>query len=172
MSFHRPLTRRHRNSNLVAVLAGLVFTNLIFISGAVAMGPFNGYNGVWGGNGIVTYASGTNERLRCRVQYHQRDEDNLQQALRCASDSYNFQINAFFEHAEGVIHGRWEELVLEISGTVSGTVAGGRIDGTLHGSGFAAELTVTTTGNRQVVKIVTPDQEIRQVDIEVRRAGG
>jgi len=172
MSFQRTRTRRHGSSKPIAVFASLVIAHLIFTTAAVAMGPFNGYSGVWGGSGVVTYASGTNERLRCRVQYFRKDEDNLQQALRCASDSYNFQINALFKHTDGVIRGRWEELVLEISGTLSGTAAAGRIDGTLHGLGFTADLIVTTTGNRQVVKIVTPDQEIRQVDIEVRRAGG
>ena len=60
-----------------------------------AGGPFVGLQGVWGGNGTVTYASGTKERLRCRVQYITADnEDSLSQALRCASDSYKFQINA------------------------------------------------------------------------------
>ena len=172
MRLIRRASERLRKSRWSSVLAGLIYAQAIFAAGAAAAGPFEGFDGVWGGSGTVTYASGTKERLRCRVQYSQRDEDNLQQALRCASDSYNFQINAVFQHDDGVIRGRWEELVLEISGTISGTAAPGRIEGTLHGSGFEAGLIVTTTGNRQKVKIVTPDQEIRGVDIDVRRAGG
>lgn len=139
---------------------------------AAATGPFNGVIGVWGGTGTVTYASGTKERLRCRAQYVQNGEDNLQQALRCASDSYNFQINAFFQHADGALWGRWEELVLDISGSVSGKASDGKIEGALHGPGFVAELIVTTTGNRQKVEILTPDQEIRAVNIEVRKSSG
>ena len=166
----RRASRRFRRSAFLAIPAGLIYVLWTLASGAAATAPFNGISGVWGGNGTVTYASGTKERLRCRVQYFQSNDDNLQQALRCASDSYNFQINAFFQHDNGVIRGRWEELVLKISGTVSGTATAGRIEGTLHGSGFSAGLTVTTVGNRQNVTIVTPDQDIRRVDIEVRRA--
>jgi hypothetical protein len=139
---------------------------------AYAAGPFSGIIGIWGGNGVVTYASGSKERLRCRAQYVQNSEDNLQQALKCASDSYNFQINAYFIHNDGALSGRWEELVLNIAGTVSGTAEAGRISGLLHGPGFTAGLDVTTKGNRQKVRIETPDQEIRTVEIEIRKAGG
>ena len=150
----------------------LFFFSVITSNQASAGGPFNGIIGIWGGSGTVTYASGTKERLRCRAQYVQNDEDNLQQALKCASDSYNFQINAYFEHTDGAIRGRWEELVLEISGTVSGSAKLGSIDGTLHGPGFSAGFKVVTNGNRQQVRLETPDQEIRLVVIEVRKAGG
>lgn len=153
-------------AGLVALVCGAIATP------ALAAGPFTGVIGVWGGTGTVTYASGTKERLSCRAQYVQNNDDNLQQALRCASDSYNFQINAFFQHTNGDLRGRWEELVLEISGSVTGNVTDGRIEGSLHGPGFVAELTVQTTGNRQKVKILTPDQEIRVVDIEVRKSSG
>ena len=144
---------------------------LLVVSGpAAASGPFDGIDGVWGGTGTLTYASGTKERLRCRAQYVQNDDDNLQQALRCASDSYNFQINAYLENQDGDLVGRWEELVLEISGTVTGSAETGRIEGSLHGPGFVAELKVTTNGNRQRVQILTPDQDIREVSIEVRKS--
>ena len=170
MCFDRSPQKPSRLAAILALLVGLAAVSVPGASGqALAGGPFSGIIGLWGGNGTVTYASGTKERLRCRAQYIQNDEDNLQQALRCASDSYNFQINAYFEHTNGAVSGRWEELVLEISGTVSGTARAGRIDGSLHGPGFVAELMVTTTGNRQKVRIVTPDQEIRRVDIEVRK---
>ncbi len=171
MCVHRSSPKPSRKLVLLSLLmfvalAGGTVTSHI----ALAAGPFNGIVGLWGGSGTVTYASGTRERLRCRVQYVQNDEDNLQQALQCASDSYNFQINAYLEHINGTIYGRWEELVLEINGTMSGTARAGRIDGALHGPGFVAQLVVTTNGNRQKVMIATPDQEIRLVDIDVRKA--
>ena len=154
---------------LGGVSAALAFA--IVISGPVqAAGPFNGIVGLWRGSGVVTYASGAKERLRCRAQYVQNDEDNLQQALKCASDSYAFQINAYFEHISGTLTGYWEELVHDVNGKVSGTAREGLIKGSLHGPGFVARLIVTTTGNLQKVKIETPDQEIRVVDINLRKS--
>lgn len=157
---------------VVGTFAATLIAFAMLATGAFAAGPFSGIVGLWGGSGTVTYASGAKERLRCRAQYVQNDEDNLQQALRCASDSYTFQINAYFEHVDGTIHGHWEEIVLDIYGTVSGTARAGRISGALHGPGFVAELSVLTSGSRQTVRIHTPDQEIRAVYITVRKAGG
>jgi hypothetical protein len=130
---------------------------------ALAAGPFDGLTGSWSGDG-------TKERLRCRVQYVQKNEDNLQQALRCASDSYKFEINAYFDNVNGRIVGTWSELVQNVRGTVTGTVRGGRIEGDLQGPGFIAQLVVVTRGDRQTVSIEADLEEIRSVAIEVRKA--
>jgi hypothetical protein len=137
---------------------------------AAAAGPFDGLEGIWTGDGMITYASGTQERLSCRVQYLQSNPNNLQQALRCASDSYNFQINAYFDSANGKLSGNWAELVNNVSGSVSGTAAVGRINGDLKGPGFNATLNVVTKGDRQTVNIQAPINEIRAVSIEVRKS--
>jgi hypothetical protein len=153
-------------------LAGLLGVSAAAVSSAASSGgPFDGLEGSWGGNGTVTYASGTKERLRCRVQYTQANPDNLQQALRCASDSYKFQINAFFQHSGGNLSGRWDEKVLNIKGTLTGTATSGHIVGQLHGPGFLASVRVDTTGDRQSVTISSADQDIRLVNIAVSRGG-
>jgi hypothetical protein len=139
-------------------------------SAAVAAGPFDGFEGVWTGSGTVTYASGTKESLSCRVQYLQPGPTRLTQALRCASDSYNFQINASFDSVNGQLSGKWKELVNSIAGDVSGTVSSGRISGTLQGPTFVAQLRVVTTGDRQTVNIDATIEDIRAVAIEVRKA--
>jgi len=151
----------------VVAVAAAVATPL---SVAAAAGPFDGLEGVWTGDGMLTYASGTQERISCRVQYVQSNPNNLQQALRCAADSYNFQINAYFDSANGRLSGNWAELVNNVKGSVSGTVANGRINGDLKGPGFIASLSVVTNGDRQSVKIQAPIEEIRAVSIEVRKA--
>jgi hypothetical protein len=133
-------------------------------------GPFEGLEGVWGGSGVVTYASGTKERLRCRVQYViAQNIDTLSQALRCASDSYNFQINALYVHQNGTITGNWDEKYLEISGTITGRASAGTISGNLHGPGFLASVEVDTNGTSQTVRIAAEGQEIREVAVEVRK---
>lgn len=156
-----------------AALAATALLGFLALTGTAlpASGPFEGLEGIWGGSGTVTYASGTKERLRCRVQYViAQDRDTLSQALRCASDSYNFQINAFYAHSNGVITGNWDEKYLEVSGTITGSASAGLISGKLHGPGFLATVVVDTNGTSQTVKIAAEGQEIREVAVEVRKA--
>ena len=138
---------------------------------ASAASAFGDLQGSWGGTGVVTYQRGTKERLRCRVQYTQAGPNDLQQALRCASDSYVFQINAYYKYSSGTLSGRWSELSMKISGTISGDLTNGRIDGSLHGPGFLASVKVNTTGTKQTVVIHADDQEITDVAIEVSKGG-
>lgn len=158
------LGRRRPAAAILAVL-GLMAT----VDVASAAGPFDGLQGVWGGTGVVTYSSGTRERLRCRVQYITAESNSLSQALRCASDSYNFQINAIYIHNNGAITGRWDEKYLNISGTISGNLTDGHIAGNLHGPGFLASVDVNTTGAAQTVTIAAEGQEIQEVAVEVRK---
>jgi hypothetical protein len=155
---------------LAAGAVGLLLSTPFGLQAALAAGPFDGLNGLWSGSGTLTFSSGTKEALRCRVQYVQNAETNITQALRCASDSYRFEINAYFASNNGGLTGNWAELTQEISGTVSGTVTGGQIVGSLHGPGFVAQLSVLTNGNRQTVSIQADLEEIESVAIEVRKA--
>ena len=166
-----PREARWRLPTIFATLAWVSMLSLQTtpFAAAAAAGPFDGLSGLWSGKGTVTYASGTKEPLRCRVQYVQNDEDNLQQALRCAADSYKFEINAYFDHVDGNISGIWSEQTQDVHGTLSGKVKGGRIDGNLQGPGFVAQLVVTTRGDRQQVTIEAELEEIRSVAIEVRK---
>jgi len=151
----------------IAVASVFGFTSPVNV--AAAAGPFDGLPGIWTGSGIVTYATGTQERLSCRVQYAQSNPNNLQQALRCASDSYNFQINAQFDSANGRLSGSWSEKFLNVAGSVSGTVTSGRISGDLRGPNFVAQLSVVTRGNRQSVNIQAAIEHIRSVSIEMQK---
>ena len=154
--------------------AGVATLGICIVVGeapAAAGGPFAGLAGAWSGNGTVTYASGTKERLRCKVKYDQTNEDSISQALRCASDSYKFEINAYYRHNGGTLSGHWDEFTLQISGSISGTATAGRIAGALRGPGFTAAVLVDTHGNEQTVTISAADQDIRQVSVAVRKAG-
>jgi hypothetical protein len=150
----------------IAIASAALATPVTVVAAA---GPFDGLAGIWTGAGMVTYATGTQERLSCRVQYVQSSPNNLQQALRCASDSYNFQINANFDSAGGRLTGRWSEKFLNVAGSVSGTVANGRISGDLRGPNFVAQLSVVTRGNRQQVNIQAAIEQIRAVSIEMQK---
>src|SRR5690349_21649782 len=49
--------------------AAVMFAQLAPTTVAAAAGPFDGLEGVWTGDGMLTYSNGTQERLACRVQY-------------------------------------------------------------------------------------------------------
>jgi hypothetical protein len=138
---------------------------------AFADNAFSALAGNWTGNGTVTYSSGTKERLRCKVKYDMANvEDGITQALRCASDSYKFQINAYYFNKAGTLTGHWDELSLQISGSITGNVSdAGKIVGALHGPGFLASVLVDTKGNEQTVNIAAEDQEIKSVTVSVKR---
>ena len=60
---------------------------------AEAVGPFQSLAGTWSGTGTISMKDGGHERIRCRGTYAvQSAGNNLQQELRCASDSYKFEM--------------------------------------------------------------------------------
>ena len=51
--------------------------------------------GAWTGAGTIALSDGSIERLRCRATYRVGgSETGLQQSLRCASDSYKFDLSS------------------------------------------------------------------------------
>ena len=168
MTYAADLMRRLRGLAAAGVAAAAV-TSVAPMSVAAGAGPFDGLAGGWTGAGMLTYASGTQERLSCRVQHVQSNPNNLQQALHCASDSYNFQINAQFNSANGRLSGSWSEKFLNVAGSVSGTVNNGRISGDLKGPTFVAQLSVVTKGTSQQVNIQAAIEHIRAVSVDMRK---
>jgi hypothetical protein len=53
---------------------------------------------------------------------------------------------------------------------VSGTVSSWRINGSLTGPNFVAQLSVVTRGDRQQVNIQAAFEQIRMVSVELRKA--
>lgn len=135
-----------------------------------ARSPFNGLNGSWAGNGLVELAGGSKEPIRCRANYTvDAGRDSLKQTLRCASDSYKFQLRSDVSHNNGNITGRWEESSRNQAGRISGKARNDRIDARVESASFAALITVRTRGNRQTVLISSPGSEVSKVTITMRR---
>ncbi len=152
------------------MLAGVFLALPLAMSTGATAGPFDGFSGVWGGTGTVVFKDGNEESLSCRVQYFQPNDDNLQQAMRCATGDDTYQINAVFIHKDGAIRGRWWEKLFNVTGKLTGTVGTGRFDGSLSALGHSADLTMSMTDNQQTVTIVTTtDLPVKQVDVEFRR---
>ena len=134
-------------------------------------GPFANLAGSWTGNGTVTLISGAQERLRCRATYRPSAAGtSLEQSLRCASDSYNFELSSTVE-ARGIsINGNWSEVTRRVGGKLSGTVRGNQIEVLVESQTFSATLVLITEGDRQSVTINSPGRELTSVAVSLRRS--
>jgi len=146
------------------ICAALVFS---VSAGHAQSGPFAGFSGAWSGNGTVALSDGTTERIRCKADYKVDGSGlALKQNLHCASDSYKFDLSSNVTSQGDRISGNWSEASRNIFGDLQGTAGGGRIEVFGEASGFAANLTLTTTGNKQTVQISSKG-EIRGVNITI-----
>src|SRR5882757_8632904 len=138
-------------------------------AGHAQSGPFAGFDGTWSGNGTVALSDGTTERIRCKADYKVNGSGlGLKQNLHCASDSYKFDLSSDVTSNGDRISGNWSERSRNIFGNLQGTAGGGQIDVFVEASGFAANLTLRTTGNKQSVSISSKG-EIRGVNITMVR---
>jgi hypothetical protein len=120
-----------------------------------ADGPFAEFSGAWSGAGTLKPEKGAAERIRCNANYRQGsapNEINLQ--LRCASDSYNFDLTGEFAvDGQNQVNGRWTERTRSVGGTAVGNTSGDRLQLHVESAGFAAELVMITKNKRQSVTI-------------------
>lgn len=132
--------------------------------------PFAGMAGVWSGKGSISLADGSKEAIRCRATYAVRsDGQALQQTLRCASDSYKFELSSNVVASGGSLSGTWSEATRNINGEVQGTTSGGRFQVVVSAGSFTADLALTTRGNSQSVVIRSEGSEFRQATISLAR---
>ena len=135
---------------------------------AAAESGFGGVAGTWSGAGTISTASGNTERIRCRVNYTLTGGGNgLHQDLRCASDSYNFQVASDIVNQGGAISGTWSEVTRGVTGNVSGRMSGGAIQVSVTGPAFSAGLSISTSGSRQTVMIRPSGGDIRDVSVSL-----
>lgn len=141
--------------------AGLLLTLIAAISfpapsGWAASGPFAGFAGSWSGTGTLRPSGGQAERIRCNANYRQRgsSEHQIDLQLRCASDSYNFDLTGQFSADDNnQINGQWTERTRNVGGTAVGNAQGERLQLHIESSGFAATLVMLTRNRRQSVSI-------------------
>ena len=150
--------------------AGVGAALMLSLSASQAQsGPFAGFDGSWSGNGTVALSDGTTERIRCKADYKVNGSGlGLKQNLHCASDSYKFDLSSEVTSNGDRISGNWSEKSRNIFGNLQGTAGGGEIEVFVEASGFAANLTLRTTGNKQSVSISSKG-EIRGVNITMTK---
>jgi len=133
-------------------------------------GPFAAMSGSWSGGGTISVSGGANERIRCRAVYDVGSGGRaLQLSIRCASDSYNFDLAGSVVYQGGAITGTWSESSRGVNGTVSGRAGGNQIQAYAQGAGFSAGLSLATHGNRQSVLIQPSGADITAVSIALAR---
>src|SRR3954451_13398161 len=150
--------------------AGIAGALMLSVSaGHAQSGPFTGFDGSWSGNGTVALSDGTTERIRCKADYKVNGSGlGLKQNLHCASDSYKFDLSSDVTSNGDRISGNWSERSRNIFGNLQGTAGGGQIEVFVEASGFAANLTLRTSGNKQTVSISSKG-EIRGVNITMTK---
>jgi hypothetical protein len=158
----------------VRILLGAAAAILLFATAGEAQrgSPFAGLSGSWTGPGTITLNTGAKERIRCRAVYRVAEAgSNLQLELRCASDSYRFELQSSVTHSDGAVSGTWSEVTRGAVGTISGTSKGNQINLRASSPVFSALLAVTTQHNQQAISIQSPGSEISAVAISLNRGG-
>ena len=163
-----PLLGRAFNA---AALAGLLFLSAGAGDAKSQPAPFSALNGSWSGGGMIKKSNGASERIRCRSAFESAGAANLSIRLRCASDSYNFDLSANVAYQGGAISGSWQEATRSVVGGISGRSAGeGRqVQAVAQAPGVTSNITVTTRGNHQSVLIVTPGADVPEITVSLEK---
>lgn len=155
----------------IRLLIGLTGALLIATPGeAQRGGPLTHLSGKWSGSGTISTNTGAKERIRCRAQYKVAETGiDAQIELRCASDSYKFELQSAVSHNDGNISGTWSEVTRGAIGTISGTSKGNLLNLRASSPVFSALLAVNTHSNQQSISIQSPGSEISSVSINLNR---
>jgi hypothetical protein len=152
-------------STSLAIILGL-FT--VAPNGPLAAEPFAHFTGNWSGSGTIS-VNGGRERIRCRGS-NTESGNTLRLGLKCASDSYRFELQSDITYERGSISGSWGEASRNVYGSLSGRMNGSHIQATAQSAAFTASLSISSRGNRQSVVIRSPGSEISEVAISLARS--
>jgi hypothetical protein len=163
-----PMSKSHfaaKGLLLVALALGTSAT-------AAPVSPFASLAGTWSGGGTLSTSDGMQERLRCRASYEVAGSGSeVRLNLRCASQSYNFDLSGDASYRGGAISGSWSEATRNASGTISGQASADRIEAAARGDNFSANLSLTTRGDRQTVSIRPQSTNVTSVSLSLSRGG-
>ena len=135
--------------------------------------PFTRFGGNWLGSGLIYLSNGSKERIRCRGGFTPADMLNivsLKLELRCAGDSYNFELMSELNYDSGAISGTWSEMSRGVNGKVTGTIDGDQIKAVAESQTFTATLELISLGDKQQVRITSPGSEMTDVLIGLNRS--
>ena len=132
--------------------------------------PFAAMAGSWSGGGTITVTGGAKEKLRCRAHHTANpDATSLSLSIRCASDSFKFELTSSVLEKQGEIAGNWNEAGFGVSGSITGQIHDNQIAAVAEAAGYTAEIAMTTSGDRQSVSITPHNVFITGVQIVLAR---
>jgi hypothetical protein len=150
--------------------AALAFALLLPLTESQA-NEFNGMAGAWTGTGQIA-VNNNKEKLRCRANYNVSNAGaTVDLQIRCASDSYKFDLTGGVNAINGNVSGTWSESAHGAAGEIAGTVKGGVISARATGPYFSAHLSLRTTGNTQSVSLNSPGSQISSVTMQLSKGG-
>ena len=154
-------------------VAGAAFA-LFLISSPIhsqSGGIFAGLGGNWSGTGTIFVADGGSENIRCRATYTVGADDmTLQQNLRCASDSYKFELTTDIKSNGSNVTGYWSESTRNINGTLDGSGSNGQFNVLVTANGFAAELSLAVAGGKQTINMTSKNTDLRGLKISLSKS--
>jgi hypothetical protein len=178
----RKENRRAENMNFQTKTPGGRILSALGLSAAVALasiplappafadGPFGVLVGDWSGSGTIKTKTGTKERIRCKVGYDVGSEGSkVEQVMRCASDSYKFDVKANYAYSDGAISGAWVATSYNLTGSVSGSANAQKISAKIRGDGLSINVAITTSGANQSVSLVSEGTEISEITIKLKK---
>ena len=167
-----------RSPSVAHLTRGMIFVLAILLSSHGSghaqrgVGPFERLAGQWTGSGTIDLSNGAREPIRCRAGYDVlAARRNLQINIRCASDSFNFNLYSSAVLSGRAVSGTWSESTHGIAGTISGTAEGDHIHVRAESLAFTANLSLATHGSRQsvLIRAVDPNASIKGATIALRR---
>ena len=168
---HRSLSAGNAMRSAIFVLAFWLVTTSGHTQGA---SPFYNLSGQWSGGGTIDLANGERDPIRCRASYDVflETQNKLQLNIRCASDSYSFDLLASATLAADAVSGIWSEATRNAAGKISGIANGDHIDIVADGPAFSASLAFITRGDRQsvVIKSKEANASVKGATISLERS--
>ena len=165
------MNRANLTRRIIFVLAALLISSG---SGHAqrGLGAFERLAGSWAGGGTIDLSNGTREPIKCRAAYDVlAAQRSMQINIRCASDSFNFNLFSSATLAGRAVTGTWSESAHGVGGTISGTAEGDHIHVRAESIAFTANLTLATHGTRQsvLIRTVDPNSSIKGATISLHR---
>src|SRR5262245_47443665 len=152
-----------------ALVAGISLLSVVLASQANA-GPFTSMSGQWSGTGTLTMSNGTEDRLRCLASYMVgQGGTSARLNIRCASDTYKFDLVSSVVDNGGNISGQWSEASRNARGTITGRSSGDRIEVVARSDVFTAALSLNTNRSRQSVTIPPQGTDVTKVSLTLSK---
>jgi hypothetical protein len=169
MSARIPLCSRPALIPVLTVAAAVLLAGVPSHPAQSEAEPFSALYGTWQGGGVIKKSNGTSERIRCISTDERAGTVSLKLHLRCASDSYNFDLTATVIDEGGSISGVWNETTRNASGNLQGRSSGNgrQVQAVAQGPAFTANLMLTTRGTKQTIVMQSPGAEVTEVNISL-----